>query len=117
MQFILSKLIDEAVWQSLTPAEQERKMAAFGEYAQALMSAGVLVAAYRPAPSPGAKTVRLADGDMQVQDGPYAATKEQLSGLYILEAADLESALSWAARSPVMEYGAVEVRPVRSPRP
>ena len=112
MQFILSNLIEETVWQGLTQAEREQKMAAFGEYAQALRAADAFVAAYRPEPSFAAKTVRVSDGETQVQDGPYAATQEQLSGLYILDAADLDEALSWAARSPVMEYGTVEVRPV-----
>jgi hypothetical protein len=84
---------------------------------QALTTAGVLVGNYRPQPSSTAKTVRITDGKTQVLDGLYADTKEQLSGLYIIDVPDLEAALSWAERNPAAGFGVVEVRPVSSPRP
>jgi hypothetical protein len=59
-----------------------------------------------------ATTVRLANGKSQVLDGPYVETKEQLAGYYLIEAADLDAALSWAARCPTASHGVVEVRPV-----
>ena len=58
-----------------------------------------------------ATTVRQRDGKRQVQDGPYAETKEQLGGYYEIEVADLDTALDWAARCPAASTGAVEVRP------
>jgi hypothetical protein len=62
---------------------------------------------------PGAAaTLRLRDGQRLVQDGPYADTKEQLGGFYLIEAPDLDAALAWAARNPAAATGAVEVRPV-----
>jgi hypothetical protein len=60
-----------------------------------------------------ATTVRAANGKTQVLDGPYADTKEQLGGFYIVEVADLDAAISWASRSPTALRGIVEVRPIR----
>jgi hypothetical protein len=113
----LFPLIDEASWASQSRAEIEAKVAEYGPYVEALTKAGVLVGAFRPEPSFAAKTVRLADGKPQVQDGPFAATKEQLGGIYILDVPDLDAALSWAARNPAAGYGAVEVRPLAGPPP
>jgi hypothetical protein len=63
-------------------------------------------------PSNTATTVRIANGKTKVVNGPYAETKEQLGGYYMIEAADLDAAISWAARCPAASHGAVEVRPV-----
>ena len=62
--------------------------------------------------SSDATTVRLADGKSQVLDGPYADSKEQLGGYYLIDAPDLDGALAWAARCPTASHGVVEVRPV-----
>ena len=59
-----------------------------------------------------ATTVRLEDDKPRVLDGPYAETKEQLGGYYLIDAPDLDSALSWAARCPGAGHGVVEVRPI-----
>lgn len=99
----------------MRPAEQGQRSAAYAAYGDALRQAGAFVGAYRPQPSAAAKTVRLAGGAPQVQDGPHAATKEQLSGVYIVEAPDLDAALAWAARNPAAGYGLVEVRPLWGP--
>ena len=74
--------------------------------------AGVLHGGNRLQPTATATTVRLADGKTQVLDGPYADTKEQLGGYYLIEAPDLDAALAWAARCPRAGHGIVEVRPV-----
>ena len=63
-------------------------------------------------PASTATTVRIADGKSQVLDGPYADTKEQLGGYYLIDVADLDAALAWAARCPGASHGVVEVRPV-----
>lgn len=59
-----------------------------------------------------ATTVRLQDGERRVQDGPYADTREQLGGFFVIDVPDLDAALDWAARCPAARTGAVEVRPV-----
>jgi hypothetical protein len=117
MKYVLLPLIDEAGWLKQTKVEQEQRMAAYGAFVVALTQAGVLVGSYRPQPSSAAKTVRITNGETQVLDGPYASTPHQLSGLYIIEVPDLDTALSWAARCPAARYGVVEVRPLWSPRP
>ena len=78
----------------------------------ALRQAGVLQGFSRLGPSSAATTVRLADDRPQVLDGPFADTKEQLGGYYLIETADLDGALAWAARCPTAGHGTVEVRPL-----
>jgi hypothetical protein len=85
---------------------------AWGAYTQALLDAGVMVGGAALMPSHAATTVRLADGRRDLHDGPYAETKEQLGGFYLIEVPDLDTALAWAARNPAASSGAVEVRPV-----
>ena len=63
-------------------------------------------------PTSSTTTVRVVDGKTQVLDGPYAETKEQLAGYYLIEVPDLDAALSWAARCPGASYGSMEVRPI-----
>jgi hypothetical protein len=81
-------------------------------YSKALRDAGVMVGGNRLAPHPSATTVRVRDGKRQVQDGPYADTKEQLAGYYMIDVPDLDTALDWAAKCPGAANGIVEVRPL-----
>lgn len=85
---------------------------AFAAYAQALSEAGMLAIATGLQPSHTATTVRIQDGQRHVQDGPFAETKEQLGGVYIIDAPDLDTALEWAARNPAASLAGVEVRPL-----
>ena len=85
-------------------------------YLDALTAAGVLVDAGGLQPPATATTVRLVDGMRQVQDGPFADTKEQLGGYFVLEVADLDEALLWASRCPSVDGGgSCEVRPLLPP--
>jgi hypothetical protein len=84
---------------------------AWQAYADALRHAGVLAGGKGLEPPSTATTVRFQGGERAVQDGPYADTKEQLGGFFILDVPDLDAALEWAARCPVHHGGAVEVRP------
>jgi hypothetical protein len=112
MQYLLMLYVDENGWTSLTKAQQEEGVAAYSAYTQALKKAGALVGADRLKPSSAATTVRILNGKSQVLDGPYADTKEQLGGYYLIDVTDLDAALSWAARCPAASHGIVEVRPV-----
>ena len=89
----------------------EAGMAAFRAYADALDSAGVLRSAEVLQPSTASTTVRLRDGEPVIQDGPFADTKEQLGGTFVIDVPDLDAALDWAGRAPSASWGAVEVRP------
>ena len=85
---------------------------AWGAYTQALIAAGVMRGGNALVPTFSATTVRVRDGRRDVQDGPYADTKEQLGGYYVIDVPDLDAALEWAAKNPAASTGAVEVRPI-----
>jgi hypothetical protein len=87
-------------------------IAAYGAYTEAVTKAGILAGSNRLQRTTAASTVRVANGKTQVLDGPYAETKEQLAGYYMIDVPDLDAALSWAARCPGASHGAVEVRPI-----
>ena len=114
MQYILMLYVNEGGWSNLTKAQQEEGVAAYSAYTQALKKSGVWVGSDRLKPSSAATTVRISNGKSQVLDGPYADSKEQLGGYYLIDVADLDAALSWAARCPTANHGVVEVRPVWS---
>ena len=112
MQYLLLIYGNEAGMQAASKADIEKMVAAYGAYTEALKKAGVLAGANRLQPTASASTVRVADGKSKVLDGPYAETKEQLAGYYMIDVPDLDAALSWAARCPGASFGAIEVRPV-----
>ncbi|HEY7434009.1 MAG TPA: YciI family protein [Methylomirabilota bacterium] len=112
MKYTILIYENEADFHSRT--DERRKEAYWGAYrayTQALQAAGVMVGGAGLQPPPVGTTLRQRDGKRQVQDGPYAETKEQLGGFYQIDVPDLDSALDWAARCPAASTGAVEVRP------
>jgi hypothetical protein len=112
MQYLLMLYVNESGWTKLSKAEQEHGVAAYTAYTEALTKAGALKGANRLQPSASATTVRTTNGKTQVLDGPYVDSKEQLGGYYLIDAPDLDAALSWAARCPAVGHGVVEVRPL-----
>ena len=112
MRYILMDYVGEAGWPQLTRVEQQHWLGAYRAYMEAMSKAGVLKSSAGLEPTSAATTVRVADGKTQVLDGPYADSKEQLGGFHIIEVADLDAAIAWAARSPTALHGVVEVRPV-----
>ena len=115
MQYLLMLYVNESGWTKLSKAEQEQGVAAYTAYTEALTKASVLKGANRLQPSASATTVRTTHGKTQVLDGPYVDSKEQLGGYYLIDAPDLDAALSWAARCPAAGHGVVEVRPLWAP--
>jgi len=81
-------------------------------YVRTARDAGVLVAAEQLTHTDSATSVRVRGGDLLLTDGPFMETKEHLLGFYLVDVPDLDTALDWAARMPIMRYGTVEVRPV-----
>lgn len=112
MQYLLLAYINEADYPKMSDTEHNARIASYIAFAEALGEAGALVATNRLKPSTAATMVRLKDGRSQVLDGPYADAKEQIGGYFLIEAADLDAALAWAARCPAASHGAVEVRPI-----
>lgn len=85
--------------------------AAFDRYAKSLDAAGVLLGADVMQPVAASTTVTLRSGSLQVQDGPFADTKEQLGGVFLIDVPDLDAALAWAEKCPAAQWGTIEVRP------
>jgi hypothetical protein len=85
---------------------------AYEAFGQAASEAGVLRAGAGLHPASATTTIRLRDNEVLMTDGPFVESKEQLSGYYVFECADLDEALAWAARIPSARYGAIEVRPL-----
>jgi hypothetical protein len=104
--------VDEAGWPKMSKTEQEQGVAAYTAYTAALTAAGVIKAGSRLQPSSTATTIRATNGKSQVLDGPFAESKEQLGGYYLIDVPDLDAAISWAARCPTTGHGVVEVRPL-----
>jgi hypothetical protein len=112
MQYLLILYSNESGWSKMTPAEQEQGMGAYAAFTEALKKAGALAGSNRLQPISAATTVRVANGKTQVLNGPYADSKEQLGGYYLIDVPDLDAAISWAARCPTASHGIVEVRPI-----
>jgi hypothetical protein len=112
MKYLLMLIGDESRWTDLTPEQQAAAMKEWDSYTRAAIDAGVHVGGEGLQPSATATTVEIHEsGDPIVSDGPFAETKEQIGGYYLLDCKDLDDALAWAKRIP-MPGGTVEVRPV-----
>jgi hypothetical protein len=112
MRYLFLLHVDEGGWTELTPAEQGEGMAAYARFNEALAEAGALVSTGRLAASGGAMSIRTIGGRSVTLDGPFAETKEQIAGYYLIEAPDLAAAMDWASRCPATGHGTVEVRQV-----
>ena len=112
MKYLLLQYLDYAAMMNLPKEEAGRMHGAYMAYVEAMNKAGVLLANHGLAPTSQATTVRAPGGKQSVVDGPYAETKEQLGGYFLIDVPDLDAAISWAARCPGAERGAIEVRPV-----
>jgi hypothetical protein len=112
MQFLAIIYNDESLYADATPEQIAATFEAHGRFGQASREAGVFVGGEGLQPSATATTVRVRDDERMLTDGPYAETKEQLGGYYLLDCKDLDDALNWAAQIPEAKTGAIEVRPI-----
>jgi hypothetical protein len=112
MQYLLLIYGNENAVLSAPKDVSSEMVAAFAAYTEAIKKSGALLGRNRLRPTSEATTVRVPNGKKSVVNGPFAETKEQLGGYYLIEAPDLDAALSWAARCPAAQHGAVEVRPI-----
>lgn len=111
MKYTLFLYGDEAAFAAASPEQLKQVQAAYMAYTQALKDAGVFVATDWLKPSLTGTTITLKDGARRVQDGPYAATKEQIGGFYMINVPDLDAALQWAEKCPASRMGIIEIRP------
>ena len=113
MRYMLLLHIDESGFEQLSPSDQQAGLAAYADYTAALATAGALVDTAPLQSAAQAFTVRTKGGRVVTMDGPYAESKEQIAGYFIIEAQDADAARAWAARCPAAGHGVVEVRALR----
>jgi hypothetical protein len=112
MQYMCLIYDDENTWDNLPEDERNAVFAEYGSFTESIKGSGNYVAGDALQPTSTATTVRIRDGKTMVTDGPFAETKEQLGGYYLVEAKDVDEALKIAERIPSARYGSIEVRPV-----
>jgi hypothetical protein len=112
MKYAFTIYGDESQRESATPEEMAAMSQAYGEFTQEVQAKGIYLAGEGLYATPTATTVRVRGGERNVTDGPYAETKEQLGGFYVLDCKDLDDAIEWAAKIPGSQFGSVEIRPV-----
>jgi hypothetical protein len=112
MQYMLLIYGDQGSWDTRTEEERGQIFQAYGTFTQELQDSGAMVAGDALEPTDTATTVRVQNDEVLTTDGPFAETKEQLGGYYLIEAESLDEAIGWAAKIPGARHGSVEVRPV-----
>jgi hypothetical protein len=113
MKYLLTIWDDESMWNGVEPGEVSTMMDGYRQFGEEITERRAYVAGEALEPVATATTVRVSNGDRIVTDGPFAETKEQLGGFYLLECKDLDEAIEYAAKIPGARSGCVEVRPVR----
>ena len=112
MQYLLMIYRSEAELGKMDPADRQKMSAEYGAFTQSIIQSGHFKAGDALQPATTATTVRVRDGKIVTTDGPFAETREQLGGYYLIDAKDLDTALAIAARIPGAKTGSIEVRPV-----
>jgi hypothetical protein len=112
MRYLLLICTDETADGAMSPAEAETQMAAYMAFGDEMGQRGVLLGGERLRPTTDATTVRVRDGETLTFDGPFAETKEQMGGYYMVECKDLDEAIEVAAKIPGARHGSIEVRPI-----
>ena|SRR5688572_9504591 len=112
MQYLCLIYEDEKEWQKLPPAETETILREYSAYTESMQRSGNYLGGNGLQPTNTATTVRVRQGKVATIDGPFAETKEQLGGYYLLKARDLNEAIQLASKIPGARFGSVEVRPV-----
>jgi len=112
MQYLMLIHVDEAAMAAARQADAQAMSAAYGAYTKTMHEADVYRGGERLHSSANGAIVRVREGKTKVVNGPYAEAKEQLGGYYLIEAADLDAAIAWAARCPGAATGTIEVRPI-----
>ena len=112
MQYLLLIHEDEKTYWGLNDEERKALHQEYGSYTEALQSSGAMVGGAQLQPTASATSVRVKNGETVVTDGPFAETKEQLGGYYLVEAESIDEAIDWAAKIPAARTGTIEVRPL-----
>lgn len=112
MKYLMMVYFNEAEWDALPEEEHQRRRAEFDAYSMRMAETGKLVDGWPLHPSRTATTIRSRHGRLETIDGPFAETKEQLVGYFLMETKDMDEMLALAAECPGNRYGTLEIRPV-----
>ena len=112
MRYLCLIYENEKAWETIPPAESEAIMNEYFQFTDEIRKNGKYVAGEALQPTASSTTVRVRNGKVSTTDGPFAETKEQLGGFYMIEATDLNDAIQVASRIPSARHGAIEIRPV-----
>ena len=112
MKYILLIYGDEREWASMSKEDMAKVYEAHGAYTDGMVKAGVMRGGYELQPVATATSLRFTKGKAKTYDGPFAETKEQLGGYYVIEVDTLDQAIEWAGKMPAMDSGTVEIRPL-----
>ena len=112
MRYLLLIYADESIYEQMSEAELQADMQKWGEYTEALKSAGASSGGDALQPTATATSVRDDNGNPLVTDGPFAETREQLGGYYVLDVENLDEAIKWAHKCPGAKTGTIELRPI-----
>ena len=112
MQYLCLIYDEEKIWAGMSPDERAAKSAEYFAFTKAIKESGHLVGGDALQPVRTATTVRVRDGKTVTTDGPFAETREQLGGYYLIDAKNLDEAIAIAARIPSAQFGSIEVRPI-----
>jgi hypothetical protein len=112
MKYMLLICDDEKEWGALSEAERQKIYAEYRQFSQQIQASGHYVSGSQLYPTSAATSVRVRDGKRLVTDGPFAETREQIGGYYLITAKDLDEAIAIAARIPSARMGTIEVRPL-----
>jgi hypothetical protein len=112
MRYLLMDCVDENWYESRTQDQLTALTAEYGVFVEEMGKRGVLQGGERLRPTTDATTVRVNDGDVLTSDGPFAETKEQVGGYFLVDCKDLDEAIEIASKMPSASHGAVEVRPI-----
>ena len=112
MQYLLLIYGNEKRWETMPKGESDQVYAEYGAFTESIVKSGNFKAGEELAPTSAATTVRVRSGKTQVTDGPFAETREQLGGFYLIEAENLDQAIQIAARIPSARDGSIEIRPL-----
>ncbi|MEP6883960.1 MAG: YciI family protein [Gammaproteobacteria bacterium] len=116
MQYLLLIYSSEAEEAAMQPAMLGSRMAEYTEFTKGIIQAGQFKAGDRLKPTSAATTVRVRNGQVATTDGPFAETREQLGGYYLVDAKNLDEAIAIASRIPSAKSGSIEVRPIWPPQ-
>ena len=114
MQYLLLIYDNEKVWEQMSPEESGKLFNEYMQFTQDIKASGHYVAGEALQPVHTATTVRIRDGKTTTTDGPFAETREQLGGFYLINAKDLDEATKIAAKIPSVRIGSIEIRPVQA---